>query len=994
MPSQRSQSSQPREPDEEAIADHELQYGHGLMADEELNEKYPDRPTNHSKTLPFHELFTTLFNPLNDNKAKPSGPHAARKKGPGSKNLSPHEQRKAILDRFVSRWRSEVGNDFYPAVRLILPEKDRDRAMYGLKEKAIGKLIVKMLKINNKSEDALSLLNWKDVRAGSKMAGDFAGRCYEVLAKRAMRTKVGDMRIAEVNAMLDKLSAVSKEEDQLPIFNEFYHRMNADELMWLIRIILRQMKIGASEKTILDVWHPDGEALFNVSSSLRRVCWELVDPSIRISDETRGITLMECFKPQLAQFQSHSFQTMIEKMGLDETDHKGEFWIEEKLDGERMQMHMEVDDDGRRMYKWWSRKGKDYSYLYGTSTDDEDSALTRHLDGAFHEGVDSIILDGEMITWDVATDVMVGFGTLKTAAISEGRNGFDTNSGIRPLFRAFDCLYLNGKQLTGYTLRERRKAMEMSVNDVHRRLEKHHYVAASDTAEIEVRLRQVVAEASEGLVLKKPSSVYRLNDRNNEWMKVKPEYMTEFGESLDCVVIGGYYGSGHRGGALSSFLCGLRVNQNHITSGANPMKCYSFCKVGGGFRAEDYAKMRHLTDGKWNEWDAKKPPKDLIVLGGGDRQYERPDVWIKPCDSVVLEVKAASVGASDQFGTKFTLRFPRFRKIRDDKRWDQALSLEDFDKLKEEAEAESKGKEFKPENRKMAKRLKKDIVIAGADSKVKTPYAGPKTKIFEGLDFCVMTEMQHPQKKTKAEIEQAIKVNGGSIFQSVTAREGIICIGDKNVVKVASLVKKGERNILKPAWIFEALKQAEADGLDRPRYLLPFEPSHLFHMLDSSRQDFEDNVDVYRDSYARDTNVEGLKTLVEHMIHPKNSTFSSDEFISQLEEHGRGLGDMPGSMSRRCVVRFVSSSNEAADQDSDVLIIKNRLKFSGGKIAESDGEEEGITHFVVLDEDSKVVKEVRQKASQFKKIPRIVGRKWFEDSWEEKTLMDEERYAL
>lgn len=153
----------------------------------------------------------------------------------------------------MSRWRSEVGNDFYPAIRLILPEKDRDRAMYGLKEKAIGKLIVKMLKINNKSEDALGLLNWKDARGGSRMAGDFAGRCYEVLAKRAMRTKVGDMRIAEVNAMLDKLSAVSKEEDQLPIFEEFYNRMNADELMWLIRIILRQMKIGASEKTILDV---------------------------------------------------------------------------------------------------------------------------------------------------------------------------------------------------------------------------------------------------------------------------------------------------------------------------------------------------------------------------------------------------------------------------------------------------------------------------------------------------------------------------------------------------------------------------------------------------------------------------------------------------------------------------------------------------------------------------------------------------------------------
>lgn len=423
------------------------------------------------------------------------------------------------------------------------------------------------------------------------------------------------------------------------------------------------------------------------------------------------------------------------------------------------------------------------------------------------------------------------------------------------------------------------------------------------------------------------------------------------------------------------------------------MKCYSFCKVGGGFRAEDYAKIRHITDGKWNDWDPKKPPKDLIVLGGGDRQYERPDVWIEPCDSVVIEVKAASVGASDQFGTKFTLRFPRFRKIRDDKRWDQALSLEEFDALKEKFEAESKGKEFKVENRRMTKRLKKAIVIAGNDSRIKTPYAGPKTKIFEGLDFCVMTDMLHPYKKTKAEIEQAIKLNGGSIFQSVTAREGIVCIGDKKVIKVASLMQKGERNILKPAWIFDALKQAETDGFDRPRYLLPFEPSHLYHILDSSQQDFQSNVDVYGDSYARDINVEELKILVDDMIHPKNSTFSSDEFLAQLEERGRGLGETPGTMFRRCVVRFVSSDEEEENKDIDLLIMKNRFKFSGGMIAESD-EEEGITHFVILDEETNLLKEVRQKISRLERIPRIVGMKWLEDSWEEKTLMDEERYAI
>jgi DNA ligase-4 len=126
--------------------------------------------------------------------------------------------------------------------------------MYGLKEKTIGKLLVKLLKLNPNSEDGFNLLNWKlpGQTTASRMAGDFAGRCYEVLSKRAMRSTVGDMRIAEVNELLDRLSVVGKEEDQLPIFQNFYTRMNAEELMWLIRIILRQMKIGASEKTIFE----------------------------------------------------------------------------------------------------------------------------------------------------------------------------------------------------------------------------------------------------------------------------------------------------------------------------------------------------------------------------------------------------------------------------------------------------------------------------------------------------------------------------------------------------------------------------------------------------------------------------------------------------------------------------------------------------------------------------------------------------------------------
>jgi DNA ligase-4 len=426
------------------------------------------------------------------------------------------------------------------------------------------------------------------------------------------------------------------------------------------------------------------------------------------------------------------------------------------------------------------------------------------------------------------------------------------------------------------------------------------------------------------------------------------------------------------------------------------MKCISFFKVGGGFRSQDYGNIYEKTNGKWIKWDRAHPPTEFITLGGGDKQYERPDVWIKPNDSVILEVKAASVGSSDQFGFLYTLRFPRFKRLRDDKTWETALSVDEFIQLKAQVEAESKKKEFKVDtHRKTSKKLKKELVIAGNDSKVKIPYAGPKTEVFEGLNFCVLSEMLHPQKKSKAEIEQIIKSNGGAIFQSPTAKDEIICVGDKKVVKVASLIKSGHTNIVKPCWILDALKQAEIDGPQRQRLLVPFEPSHMFHMLDVMREEIDSNVDDYGDSYARDVSVEDLKRLMDGMIHPKNYAFNPNDFLSELDEHGKGLGETPGLMFRRCVAHFIPDDNsEVPSQEIDLQIARNRFLFARGRIVDED-EDEDTTHYVVTSKDPEVVKKFREKLSRMsRRIPRIVGIKWLQDSWDEKTLLDEERYAV
>lgn len=66
-----------------------------------------------------------------------------------------------MLSRRRQAWREYVGMDLYPLLRLLLPQKDRERAVYGLKEKALARAFIKALGLDPKSPDAVRLVNWK-----------------------------------------------------------------------------------------------------------------------------------------------------------------------------------------------------------------------------------------------------------------------------------------------------------------------------------------------------------------------------------------------------------------------------------------------------------------------------------------------------------------------------------------------------------------------------------------------------------------------------------------------------------------------------------------------------------------------------------------------------------------------------------------------------------------------------------------------------------------
>jgi DNA ligase-4 len=213
------------------------------------------------------------------------------------------------------------------------------------------------------------------------------------------------------------------------------------------------------------------------------------------------------------------------------------------------------------------------------------------------------------------------------------------------------------------------------------------------------------------------------------------------------------------------------------------------------------------------------------------------------------------------------------------------------------------------------------------------------------------------------------------------------CIGDKKVVKVASLIKSGNTNVIKPSWILDAVQQAELDGSARERLLVPFEPNHMFHMTPEAREAIAENVDMYGDSYARDVSVQELRKVLDDMIPVKNSTFSPADFLCELEEHGKGLGEMRGSLLRGCVAYFAGGAKSLEKRIANV-----RFLFAAGAVVDELNDE--VTHVVVGDESRDVVRSLRKQISARNKVPRVVGLAWLQDSWKEGTRLDEERFAI
>lgn len=447
---------------------------------------------------------------------------------------------------------------------------------------------------------------------------------------------VDALTLEEVERAFDELAATGRSERKEEILHALLGRcVHPREAAYVAKIIFRDMRTGVQE----------GVLQAAIAQAFDRPLAEVQRCQLLVGDIDEVAVLARHDAMRSAAFRLfHPIQFMLAAAQETADEAAGTiggrvFQAEEKLDGIRAQIHK----SGERIA------------IYSRTMD--------RVDGSFPDVVAQVsalpgdlLLDGEIVPW--RDGAVLPFAHIQRRL---GRKAL-TPRVLREnpcAFVAFDILYRDGELLLDRPLRERRAVLNELCEAC--RAE----VAAGETAEpvgrpmlLTTAVREVTTAAdieqafelaraarNEGLVLKDPQSPYAPGRRGKTWLKLKTHLPT-----LDCVVTAAEIGNGKR--------------RHHLSD-------YTFA-VWDRDPAEEDATLVNVGKAYIGMTDAEI--EQLTELFGTITVEDRGRVKIvRP--QVVLEIACDQIQKSDRHASGYALRFPRIKRIRWDKRPEDADRL-------------------------------------------------------------------------------------------------------------------------------------------------------------------------------------------------------------------------------------------------------------------------------------------------------------------------------
>ncbi len=483
-----------------------------------------------------------------------------------------------------------------------------------------------------------------------KQKGDL-GNVVEELA-HAKQTVNGKLSVEEVYERLHKVAeegGKDSQERKLSGVAQLLKEVDPLSAKYIVRIPLGKLRLGFSDATILDALslvkvgdksaRKVIEGAYNVASDIGRIAQQVKNHSLEYLGKEHaepGVPVRTSLAERLP-----SAAKIIEKVGPLVA-------VEPKMDGFRVQIHI-GEIGGIRDVRVFSRNHENTT------------AMFPEIVGAVKKlPVKDAIFDGEAIGYNPETQK---FALFQQTVQRKRKYDVDVKAGEIPLkVFIFDVLYLNGKDVMSRPFRERRKLLEDVVGNRVGTIMLTRQIVVDNTNDLKTAFDEYIKEGLEGIVAKKLDAAYQAGGRGFHWVKYKRHTEGEVADTIDCVLMGAYRGRGKRAGfGVGGFLLGILGLDN---------KFYSLSNLGTGLTDEQFRQMYKIVE--------------ELKVGTKPDSYEVPsvvvpDIWVRP--KVVLEILADEISVSPRHAAKYSLRFPRLVKIRDDKSPEQSTSVHELKQL-------------------------------------------------------------------------------------------------------------------------------------------------------------------------------------------------------------------------------------------------------------------------------------------------------------------------
>ncbi len=485
---------------------------------------------------------------------------------------------------------------------------------------ALGSLTDESLKVGPGTvEKALCLATGAAVREVRKLLLDY-GEHGEV-AFLLKEPREARLRVEEVYEAIRLLPKIVKITERNLLVSSLLRISTPEEAKYIVRLLLGDLKLGYYQRTVI-----------RAAAKAYKVSPELVESACAIMGLTEGILLAPAGELALSTVKLRPGQFLKPMLAhLYEPD-KVEYPVraEFKLDGSRLQIH-----------RWGTQV-----WLFSRRAIQKSETLPEVVDIAGKFNVHRCIVDSEVVAID-EKGRFLPFQLLLERTVPRGLSEEELKrrrEKIGLTIRAFDILYLNGRELTNLPLSERRKYLLEAVPA--------EYLVEGRDCESEVALmkfyEEALARGLEGIVVKNLNSSYEAGQRTYTWLKLKPER-----DTIDCAIVKALYGRGKRAGLYSSFLLAVR----------------------------DPAEKRLYTIGRVSNLpeDTMEALRDIVEKTRVSVDEE--GVFVKP--SVVVEATYQEIQETEEYTSGYALRVPKIVRFRPDKKIEEIDSVERLHKLYE-----------------------------------------------------------------------------------------------------------------------------------------------------------------------------------------------------------------------------------------------------------------------------------------------------------------------